>query len=107
MPYLVSFLDGDPGDPMQFSPRVRWLLCSIVGYLTFSVAFISSAYASGVSQMVDDLGGSEELATLGLSLFLIGFVLGPFLWAPISGTTTLSFPESQVPFPRFLVVTKF
>ena len=84
-PYLITFIDNDPRDPMQFPPWLRWTLCLVAGYVTFSGAFISSAYASGVREISKDLGGSAELATLGLSLFLIGFVLGPFVWAPSSG----------------------
>ncbi|KAI1502210.1 major facilitator superfamily domain-containing protein [Biscogniauxia marginata] len=83
-PYLVTFLDDDPRDPMRFSPWLRWTLCLAAGYVTFSVAFISSAYASGVRDISRDLEVSPELVTLGLSLFLIGFVLGPFVWAPAS-----------------------
>ena len=84
-PYLITFLDDDPGDPMQFAQWLRWTLCLVVGYVTFSVAFISSAYAGGVRDISKDLGGSAESVTLGLSLFLIGFILGPFIWAPSSG----------------------
>jgi multidrug resistance protein len=31
-----------------------------------------------------DLGASEELITAGISLFVLGFALGPLLWAPLS-----------------------
>lgn len=84
-PYLITFVDNDPSDPRQFPPWLAWTLCLAAGYVTFSVAFNSSAYASGVQEISRDLGGSPELVTLGLSLFLIGFVLGPFVWAPTSG----------------------
>lgn len=83
-PYLITFLDNDPGDPMQFSPWLRWTLCLVVGYVTFSVAFISSAYISGVPAISQELGGSQEMGTLGLSFFVIGFILGPLVWAPTS-----------------------
>ena len=89
-PYLITFLDNDPGDPMQFPSWLRWTLCLAAGYVTFSVAFISSAYAGGVRAISEDLGVSAESATLGLSLFLVGFILGPFIWAPGSGIATRS-----------------
>lgn len=85
-PFVVSFLDSDPRDPMQFSRRLRWMLCLAAAYATFSVAFLSSAYASGIPDISRDLEGSTETVTLGLSLFLLGFVLGPLVWAPSSGT---------------------
>ncbi|KAI5866396.1 major facilitator superfamily domain-containing protein [Durotheca rogersii] len=83
-PYLVTFMDSDPRDPMQFPPWLRWTLCLTAGYVTFSVAFISSGYTSGVRDISIDLEASPELVTLGLSLFLIGFALGPFVWGPTS-----------------------
>ncbi|CAI7625222.1 unnamed protein product [Penicillium glandicola] len=36
---------------MQWSARLRWMLCYIAGFATFSVAFISSSYSSGVAQI--------------------------------------------------------
>ena len=84
-PYLITFLDNDPGDPMHFSKRLRWTLCLAAGYVTFSVAFISSAYVGGVREMASEFGVSDERVMVGLSLFLMGFVLGPFGWAPGSG----------------------
>ncbi|KAK4214351.1 major facilitator superfamily domain-containing protein [Rhypophila decipiens] len=84
-PSIVTFLpDHDPRDSMHFPLWLRWTLCLAAGWVTFSVAFISSAYAGGVPSMSADLGVSPESATLGLSLFLLGFVLGPFFWAPCS-----------------------
>lgn len=85
-PFIVSFLCEDPGDPMQFSLRRRWIVCVAAGFTTFSVAFISSAYASGIPGISHEFGASVEMVTLGLSLFLVGFVLGPLIWAPGSGT---------------------
>lgn len=88
-PYQTTFLLKDPGDPMQFSSCLRWLLCLVAAYVTFSVAFISSAYTSAEQGILNDIAGgaSIEIVTLGLSLFLLGFVLGPFVWAPTSGKT--------------------
>lgn len=84
-PYLTAFFDEDPRDPMGFPNWLRWLLCVVVGYVTFCVAFISSAYASGIPQISAELGGSATQNTLGLSLFVAGSSLGPFVWAPASG----------------------
>jgi hypothetical protein len=84
-PHIVLFLKDDPRDPMGFPLWLRWALCIGAGYVTFSVAFISSAFSGSIRDISEDLDASPESATLGLSLFLLGFVLGPFLWAPCSG----------------------
>ncbi|KAK3381165.1 major facilitator superfamily domain-containing protein [Podospora didyma] len=83
-PYQVMFLEDDPRDPMGFPPWLRWVLCVAAGYVTFSVAFLSSAFTGSIRDIAQDLGASPESATLGLSLFLLGFVLGPLVWAPSS-----------------------
>jgi len=41
------------------------------------VAFVSSAYSGGADEVIRDFGCSEEVYTLGLSLFVLGFALGP------------------------------
>ncbi|KAL2139655.1 hypothetical protein VTI28DRAFT_4880 [Corynascus sepedonium] len=83
-PYIVMFLEDDPRDPMGFPLWLRWVLCIAAGYVTFSVAFLSSAYSGSIRDISQDLDASPESATLGLSLFLLGFVLGPLVWAPSS-----------------------
>ncbi|KAK4043921.1 major facilitator superfamily domain-containing protein [Parachaetomium inaequale] len=83
-PYIVMFLEDDPRDPIRFPLWLRWILCIAAGYVTFSVAFISSAFSGSIRNISEDLDVSPESATLGLSLFLLGFVLGPLLWAPCS-----------------------
>ena len=90
-PYLVTFFDNDPVDPLQFPSSLQWTLCVAAGYVTFSVAFISSAYASGIPGISRDLGGSAESTTLGLSLFVLGFVFGPLIWGPTSGEHAYTF----------------
>jgi hypothetical protein len=84
-PYRVMFLEEDPRDPMGFPVWLRWILCIAAGYVTFSVAFLSSAFSGSIRDISQDLDASPESTTLGLSLFLLGFVLGPLVWAPSSG----------------------
>ncbi|OTB00225.1 hypothetical protein M426DRAFT_242737 [Hypoxylon sp. CI-4A] len=83
-PFIVTFFPGDPRDPQQFPRWARWLLCIATGLVTFGVTFGSSSFSSIVGETTREFGGSAELGTLGVSLFVIGFVLGPFAWAPTS-----------------------
>lgn len=84
-PYLVTFLDDDPVNPLNFPAWRRWLLCVVAAFVTFTVAFNSSAYVSAVEGLSREFDCSPSTATLGVGVFLIGFVLGPFVWAPGSG----------------------
>lgn len=48
------------------------------------MAFASSAYSNGIKEIIRFFGASHEVATLGVSLFVLGFALGPLVWAPFS-----------------------
>lgn len=63
-------MDNDPGDPLQFKSWIRWTLCLIVGFVTLSVTFASSAYASSVPEITNEMGGSDVIKTLGVCLLL-------------------------------------
>lgn len=84
-PYLVTFVDNDPVNPAEFSWWKRWIVCLVAGFVTFIVAFNSSAYVSAVGDLSRDFGHSIEVVTLSVGVFLIGTILGPFVWAPSSG----------------------
>ncbi len=83
-PYLVEFIPDDPRNPMLFSMWKKWTLTILVAIATLAVSFASSAYIGGVRQIIGDFAASQEVAILGVSLFVLGFAIGPLLWAPLS-----------------------
>lgn len=44
----------------------------------------SSVYSPAVGQISDEYGVADEVGILGVSFLLIGFGIGPLLWAPLS-----------------------
>ncbi|ETS79849.1 hypothetical protein PFICI_07378 [Pestalotiopsis fici W106-1] len=83
-PYLVQWIPHDPRNPMGFKTSTKWFITLIVALATLAVALVSSAYTGGLKQIIMEFGISQELATLGVSLFVVGFAVGPLLWAPLS-----------------------
>lgn len=83
-PYLVHWIPNDPRDPMSFSPVKRWFITMTVAIATLAVALVSSAYTGGISEIMMEFQIGQEVATLGVSLFVLGFAIGPLLWAPLS-----------------------
>ena len=83
-PYIVEFIENDPRNPMHFSQLKKWSLTVIVAIATLAVAFVSSAYSGATIQIIEEFECSQEVATLGISLFVLGFAVGPLLWAPFS-----------------------
>jgi multidrug resistance protein len=83
-PFEVSWLDNDIRNPMNFGIVFKWAMTLLVGLDTFAIALVSSAYSGSVNEIVADFRISEEIALLGISLFVVGFAVGPLVWAPLS-----------------------
>jgi hypothetical protein len=58
--------------------------------LELAVAFVSSAYSGGIAEILQEFRVVQIIATLGISLFVLGFAIGPLLWAPLSGECLLA-----------------
>ena len=83
-PYLAEFIPHDPRNPMLFSMWKKWSITLMVAFATLAVAFVSSAYSAAIPQVIAEFHCSTEVATLGTSLFVLGFAVGPLMWAPMS-----------------------
>ncbi|KAJ4328670.1 hypothetical protein N0V84_000861 [Fusarium piperis] len=83
-PYRVKWIPNDPRNPMNFSILTKWFITMIVAIATLAVALVSSAYTGGIREIIAEFEISQEVATLGVSLFVLGFAIGPLLWAPLS-----------------------
>ncbi|KAI7395288.1 synaptic vesicle transporter [Hortaea werneckii] len=83
-PYVVSWIENDPRNPMLYSKVKKWSLTMLVAVATLAVAFVSSAYSGGADQIIREFRCSQEVYTLGISFFVLGFAIGPLLWAPLS-----------------------
>ncbi|KAK9367075.1 major facilitator superfamily domain-containing protein [Lipomyces kononenkoae] len=74
----------DPENPFNWPTSKKWRITLIVSLLTFCVAFASSVFTAGISLIAVDFNVSETVATLGLTLYVVGFAVGPLIFAPIS-----------------------
>ncbi|KAK7420132.1 hypothetical protein QQZ08_010546 [Neonectria magnoliae] len=83
-PYVVQWIPNDPRNPMLFSTTTKWFITMVVAIATLAVALVSSAYTGGLAEIMVEFQLSQEVATLGVSLFVLGFAIGPLLWAPLS-----------------------
>ena len=83
-PYVVTWIEDDPRNPMLYSAVRKWCLTMLVAMATLAVAFVSSAFSGGANEVVRDFHTSQEIFTLGISLFVLGFAIGPLLWALMS-----------------------
>ncbi|KAF2276256.1 MFS multidrug transporter-like protein [Westerdykella ornata] len=83
-PYVVEWIDNDPRNPITWRSTRKWIYTGAMALATLVVAFCSSAYSGGMPQVMVELKASQTLTTAGMSLFVLGFALGPLIWAPMS-----------------------
>lgn len=83
-PYVVSWTPDDPRNPLNFSQVQKWSITALVAIATLAVALVSSAYSGGTAKIMVEFDVGTEVVILGVSLFVLGFAIGPLLWAPLS-----------------------
>jgi multidrug resistance protein len=69
---------------MTWPKTKKWIMAIAVANSVLVVSFCSSAFSGGIQQIMVEFSVSQEVVTLGVSLFVLGFALGPLLWAPFS-----------------------
>ncbi|EEU37540.1 uncharacterized protein NECHADRAFT_97619 [Fusarium vanettenii 77-13-4] len=76
----------DPENPMNWSPRKKWMNIALMSLLTIiSISKGSSMFAPGVAKiMVEFNSTSSLLATFVVSIYFIGYAFGPLVFAPLS-----------------------
>jgi MFS family permease len=84
-PYRVDWIsEKDPVNPMLLSPIIKWFFTVAMAFATLSITLGSSTIAGSLPQVQQDLRVSEEVSILSISLFVVGFAIGPMTWAPMS-----------------------
>lgn len=83
--YLVEF-DGpnDPGNPKNWTTKRRWAITVCMGLTVFTVTFASSIFSVNLRVVQEKFDTTLVTATLGVALFVLGFVFGPIIFGPMS-----------------------
>lgn len=83
--YIVDFDgDDDPYRPINWPTHKKVLTTVLYGFITMSATWASSSYSAGTEQIAREFHVGSQVATLGTTLYLFGFGIGPLLWAPLS-----------------------
>ena len=81
---LVTFLPNDPENPKNWSKAFKWWCTMVVAATCFVVAFASSVVTADIEGVSKEFGVSNEVALLSITLFVVGFGVGPMIFAPLS-----------------------
>ncbi|KAI4595741.1 hypothetical protein KJ359_006732 [Pestalotiopsis sp. 9143b] len=83
--YIVDWYGPqDPENPMNWSRGKKFFVTFEICLLTFSVYIGSAIYSAGIPDAAAHFGVSSVAATLGLTVFVAGYGLGPMVWSPLS-----------------------
>jgi len=83
-PFLIDWIDDDYENPQKWNRIYKWFLTIFVSFTATVVIFCSSVYVGEFDSLKNEFQSSREVLTLGISLNVLGFALGPLIWAPLS-----------------------
>jgi multidrug resistance protein len=77
--------DRDLQNPMNWPAWKKWSQIAVLSYITFITPLASSIFAPAVPGVMKDFkSNSDTMATFVVSVYLLGFALGPLFLAPLS-----------------------
>lgn len=82
-PFVVEFQKDDASNPMNWSQLRKWFITVIVTLSVFAVTLTSSVYAGSANEVIEDFNISAEVFIVGVSVFVLGFAIGPVVWGPL------------------------
>ncbi|POY72513.1 hypothetical protein BMF94_4339 [Rhodotorula taiwanensis] len=83
-PYIVKWLDGEQANPQNWSKTKKWTITANSAISTLCIAFGSSIVSPAIPRLTTVFHKDLTVLTLSVSLYVLGFALGPLLWAPFS-----------------------
>ncbi|KAL5359761.1 major facilitator superfamily domain-containing protein [Aspergillus floccosus] len=89
-PIVIDWSGPDDSEnPQNWSTAKKWFVSWLIWLLTFAIYIGSAIYTPGIPGVCEQFGVSRVAATLGLTLFVFGYGLGPMVWSPLSELPTI------------------
>ncbi|KAJ6610997.1 major facilitator superfamily domain-containing protein [Mycena sp. CBHHK59/15] len=83
-PYLVTWNgNSDPENPRNWSFGKRAFVAFNISFLTFSIYIGSAIYTSSIPGLMSEFHVSLVTATLGLTLYVLAYGIGPMFLSPL------------------------
>lgn len=82
--FEVKWEENDPENPQNWSlPFKSWVTLQL-SMLALAASVASSMIAPASPIIAKEIGVSQTVVVLNISLFVVGFCVGPLLWGPLS-----------------------
>lgn len=78
------YTTDDPENPLNWSRAKKNLVVGQIYIYTLAVYIASAIYTPSIPYIIEELHVSSEVASLGLSMYVLGYGMGPLLWSPMS-----------------------
>ncbi|KAF8966270.1 major facilitator superfamily domain-containing protein [Flammula alnicola] len=82
--FIVRFSPGDLRNPINFSKTRKWIITVVTSFFTLLVSASATSFSEGEASMMKDLNCTSFEATLGLSLYCLGFGIVPLFTSALS-----------------------
>ncbi|KAJ5707903.1 hypothetical protein N7488_007704 [Penicillium malachiteum] len=79
---VLDFIPGDAENPFNWSTKRKAFISLLLCTMTISIGLSTTAYSSGITDMVEDLNTTVEIGELGLFTFNFTCALAPLFLAP-------------------------
>lgn len=77
--------DNDPENPMNFSSKIAVTNIGIISLICFVTPLASSMFAPAIPAVMQEFKSTNiELASFVVSVYVLGFAVGPLAFAPLS-----------------------
>ncbi|KAF9554963.1 MFS general substrate transporter [Agrocybe pediades] len=77
--FSVYFSENDERNPLNFTRAKKWRITVVAATFTVLVSASATSYSQGSSSMMKDLNCTQFQATMGLSLYCLGFGILPLI----------------------------
>jgi len=77
---VIDWLDNDTDNPQNWSSGKKAWVSAQICLLTTSVYIGAAIYTAGIAGIQEQFHVSSVAALLGLTLFIVGYGLGPMIW---------------------------
>ncbi|KAF2140952.1 uncharacterized protein K452DRAFT_229687 [Aplosporella prunicola CBS 121167] len=83
-PFYVTYAINDKDNPRNWPNWKRWYITCFVSLLNVLTCLCAGGYSSGQDDLIEEFHVSAEVGTVGLSMYILGFAIGPLMLAPLS-----------------------
>ena len=82
--FLVKLTPDDASNPKNWSSAFKWYTTVLSSVFILSSTIASSLPSTIIANMMVEFETSQTVAILTITMFLLGYIFGPILWAPLS-----------------------